>query len=120
MMDRHARRILEAAARGALEEASPTGSSRVYFDEIGPAVYQTEPQWRTAILCLRCGFVALVISLPRKRLLTWECSKCGWVVPLAPPAAVLEVPDPAHPRMGTMGRPRASTPLEEHLRRRLT
>lgn len=120
MMDRRARKVLEAAAKGALEEASPTGASRIYFDEIGPAVYQTEPTWRTAILCLRCSHVALVISLPRKRRLTWTCSQCGWVVPLAPPGAVLEVPDPRHPRMSTMGRPRPSTPLGEQLRRRLT
>lgn len=95
-MDRGARRILEAAV-DSLAAGTPAGQSRVYFDLIGPAVYQTEPAWRTAVLCLRCAHVGLIISIPRKPRLTWTCSQCGWVAPLEPPRAVLDTPDPRHP-----------------------
>lgn len=116
-MDRRTRRELERAI-GALE-TDAGGPSRQYLDTIGPAIYQTEPVWRTVVACLRCFYLGLIITLPRKPELAWTCSQCGLVTLLRPPLPVLMVPEPAHPRLSTMGRPRLSTPPGERARHRL-
>jgi hypothetical protein len=100
-MDRKARREAERLL-AAVEHA--TGPARTFLDLEGPAIYQTEPSWRTAIVCVRCSYVALVVSLPRKPHLVWTCPRCEWMTSLRPPADVLEVPEPAHPRLATMRR----------------
>ncbi len=102
-MDRGSRRTAERAL-AALDIYNDGRPSRTFLDPIGPAIYQTEPVWRTAIVCLRCSYVALIVTLPRKPALTWACSRCGWTTPLRPPAEVLEVPVPDHPRRATMRR----------------
>jgi len=80
-----------------VERLEGEGAARQYQDRIGPAIYQVEPTWRTVVLCLRCGFVGLILSIPR-RATTWMCGQCGWSTPLSPPREVLEVPEPLHPR----------------------
>lgn len=92
MADRRSVREL----RGFLEGLA--GDGRVYLDLSGPAVYQLEPSWRTAVLCQACRYIGLVMSIPR-RPITWRCPRCGDRVALAPPLEVLAAPAPAHPRL---------------------
>lgn len=81
-----------------------------YRDRLGPAVYQLEPTWATAILCPACRYVAIIPRLPRKRLFAHECSSCQARITLAPPAEVFDV-DPAaatalpSPRTRSIGKP---------------
>jgi hypothetical protein len=92
-MDRGSRRRLAEY----VERLEGEGTARTFLDTVGPAIYQVEPVWRTAVLCLRCGFVGLILSIPR-RATNWTCGQCAWTTPLRPPGEVLEVPEPVHPR----------------------
>jgi len=76
----------------------PDDGVRRYFDQAGPAVYELEPVPRTAILCQRCQYVGLILSIPT-RATTWRCSGCDTPWILIPPREVLEHPLPAHPRL---------------------
>lgn len=66
------------------------GGGKHYPDRLGPAIYQVEPSWATAILCRRCQYVAIIPRLPRKHLFSHQCSSCGASITLAPPAEVLD------------------------------
>jgi hypothetical protein len=87
-----------------LEPFAPPGA--VWrFDPIGPAVYQLEPTWATAILCPHCEFVSLVPSLPRLLELTHWCPACSKPVLLRPPADVLAAGPPSSPVTSSDPRP---------------
>ena len=66
-----------------------------YRDTVGPAIYQVEPTWATAILCARCGFVALIPTLPRTLSFVHRCSSCGQAIRLAPPLDVIAAGPPS-------------------------
>jgi hypothetical protein len=102
-MDRSARYTLEAY----LEQLPSDGARRV-LDRTGPAIYELEPIPRTAILCTACHYVGLVMSIPRRSSLVWRCTSCGTPWILMPPAEVLELPEPAHPRLNREQRRRLS------------
>lgn len=70
-------------------EALAEPNAKRYRDTFGPAIYQVEPTWATAILCQRCQYVAIIPRLPRRPIFTHECSSCGAVIRLAPPLEVL-------------------------------
>lgn len=67
-----------------------------YRDRIGPAIYQLEPQWATAILCTACLYVAIIPRLPRLMTFVHTCSQCGARIRLAPPAEVFSATPPAN------------------------
>lgn len=66
-----------------------------YPDTLGPAIYQVEPSWATAILCTACQYVAIIPSLPRLFTFVHECSSCGARIRLAPPAEVIGAGPPS-------------------------
>jgi hypothetical protein len=94
-VDRSARHALETF----LEQLPADRSVRRVLDRVGPAIYELEPVPRTAILCAHCHYVGLILSVPVKSSLTWRCSSCDTPWILMPPAEVLDLPAPAHPRL---------------------
>lgn len=84
-MDRQARHDLEEAIRtvGVADD-----DARLYFDEIGPAVYRLDAQPVTVVACGSCRHLGLVPSIPKKPELVWKCPGCGRGWALQPPAAV--------------------------------
>jgi hypothetical protein len=101
-MDRSARFTLEAY----LEQLPADGSVRRVLDRAGPAIYELEPIPRTAILCANCHYVGLILSIPRVSSLVWRCTSCDTPWILMPPADVLELPEPVHPRLNRAQRRR--------------
>jgi hypothetical protein len=97
-MDRKAERELRAYLDGLGSDA------QIVRDLEGPAVYQLAPTWATAILCVHCRYIGLVMSLPR-RPLTWSCSRCDRSVRQVPPLQVLVARSPS---TGEPGRHRLS------------
>lgn len=84
------------SGRDLLERAlGELGDGKRYPDRIGPAMYQVEPSWATAILCAACQYVAIVPRLPRRHLFTHECTSCGARITLAPPAEVMDAAPPS-------------------------
>lgn len=72
-----------------LADALPDQGATRYWDRLGTAMYQVEPNWLTAIVCLSCLFVAIIPTLPKSLAFTYECSRCGQRIPLEPPTEVL-------------------------------
>lgn len=91
-------RAVELTAAAFLDKLQE-GSGRIYRDLAGPAIYRLEPSWRTVVMCLACHFLTLIPTIPR-RATVHACSRCGTRVLLIPPPAVIEVPEPVHPRLG--------------------
>lgn len=83
MPDRKALRELRAKLDGGgLDEG------RRVLDLSATAIYQLEPTWATAIVCVGCHYVALVPKLPVRSLM-WTCSQCRRSQRLDPPIEVL-------------------------------
>lgn len=82
-------------------EAIP--GDKIYRDLGGAAVYKLEPSWCTAMRCGACGFVNLVLSIPRKPSIVHPCPACGRGIRLLPPLEVLAAKAPS-----VLDRPRPS------------
>lgn len=82
--DRRARLELERQ----LGEAEIEAGTR-YWDKLGTAIYQVEPAWLTAIVCIRCLYISIIPTLPKSLRFAYECARCGQRIQLEPPSEVL-------------------------------
>lgn len=83
--DRQAIRDLEEA----LAKLQGAAGDDLVRDPVGPAIYRLNPgRYATVIACLSCRHLGLIPSIPKKPRLVWECSGCGHMWALEPPARV--------------------------------
>lgn len=91
---------MDKSARYALQKALAElgeSSERHYFDLEAAAVYRIEPAGSEAVVALHqpcpgndgSGFVTVKLGTPRAPIVKVECSGCGAVLELHPPAEVV-------------------------------